>query len=241
MSATIGVSSVASDFPLHSRRGRWARALLARRGQVLLGLDPQGRTDLALIRDTRARTPLLLRDAPALTLLAWARAAAALDGAFAEAGVFMGGSARLICEAKGAARLHLFDVFDALQEAQPQLDADARTIANHFRSVHGPLAHVREQLADYEGVSFHPGVFPGSAQPVGDERFAFVHIDLDLYHGTRAALAFFWPRMMPGGIVIGDDYNLPEVRRAFDDHFADAAQPLTVLPWSQVIAIKSAR
>ena len=37
----------------------------------------------------------------------------------AEAGVLAGGSARLICEGKGEAALHLFDVFETLQGADP--------------------------------------------------------------------------------------------------------------------------
>jgi len=82
---------------------------------VLVGLDPQGRADLAVIRQTRAMTRLLMQDAAALTILAWARSAVRLGGDLAEAGVFMGGSARLICEVKGPAPLHLFDVFDTLQ------------------------------------------------------------------------------------------------------------------------------
>ena len=226
------------DLRLHSHRGRLARSLLARRGQVLLTLDALGRSDLELIRQTRALTPLLLDDAPALQIVAWARSAVRLGGALAEAGVFRGGSARLICAAKGAAPLHLFDAFETLRESH-DLGSHEWVVRDHFGAVHSQLEQVRQLLAPYPAVHFHPGWFPGSATSAADVRFCFVHLDLDLSQGTHDALEFFHPRMLPGAVLIGDDYNFPEVRGAFDDFFAGRSDPLTVLPWGQVVAIKS--
>ncbi len=36
--------------------------------------------------------------------------------------------------------------------------------------------------------------------------FAFAHIDMDHYEPTVAALVWIWDRMLPGGIICGDDY-----------------------------------
>lgn len=204
---------------------------------MLVDLDGQGREDLALIQETRALAPLLLPDSAALTLLAWARAAAPLDAAFAEAGVFRGGSARLLCAAKGAAPLHLFDAFETLQ--RDELDGGERVVRDHFGAVLSTLAEVRALLSPYDGVSFHPGWFPASADSVHGERFAFVHLDLDLAQGTRDALEFFHPRIAPGGVLIGDDYNLPEVRETFGAFFAGRPDTVTALPWGQVVVVKA--
>lgn len=204
---------------------------------MLVELDPQGRQDLTLIRETRELAPLLLPDAAALTLLAWARAAAQLGVAFAEAGVFKGGSARLLCEVKGAAPLHLFDAFETLQRGS--LDGGERAVRDHFGAIHSSLEAVRALLAPYEGVGFHPGWFPASADAARDERFAFVHLDLDLAQGTRDALEFFYPRMVPGGIIVGDDHNLPEVREAFGAFFSGRPDTMTALPWGQVVVVKA--
>lgn len=219
----------------HSRKGALARRLLARRGAVLARLPAHARDDLALVHETRRRTALLMTDAAALHLLACARAAAQLGGAMAEAGVLMGGSARLIASVKGTAPLHLFDIFEGLQ-AQ---DAPATTVGAHFGSVHGTLSAVAELLSPFAGIVFHPGMFPASTAGLEAQRFAFVHLDLDLPEGTRAALDYFYPRLLPGGILVGDDYADPAVRETFEAFFAERPETLIALPWSQGMVVKS--
>jgi hypothetical protein len=206
---------------------------------VLVNLDAQGRDDLALIRQTRSMTPLLMPDAAALTILSWARSAAQLGGELAEAGVFMGGSARLICAAKGEAPLHLFDVFDTLQHGGP-LGPGEQAVRTYFDQIYGPLEQVRELLSPYPNVHLRPGLFPGSAKSVADRRFSFVHLDLDLAEGTADALEFFYPRLLAGGVLIGDDYNLAPVRETFAAFFAGRSDAFAVLPWGQVVVVKSA-
>ncbi|MGH8543956.1 MAG: hypothetical protein ACREX3_10070, partial [Gammaproteobacteria bacterium] len=83
-------------------RGNLVRHLLATRGQVVTGVrGADGRRDLQIIRRLQAQVPLLVPDAAALVILACARAAVSLGGSMAEAGVYRGGTARLICEVKG--------------------------------------------------------------------------------------------------------------------------------------------
>jgi len=211
-----------------------ARRLLARRGAVLAQLPGPARDDLARVHETRGRTALLMSDAAALHLLACARAAAPLGSAMAEAGVLMGGSALLIAMAKGAAPLHLFDVFETLQDSS----APATALSAHFGAVHGTLAVVKNLLSPFAGIAFHPGIFPASAMELGDIRFAFVHLDLDLPEGTRAALEFFYPRLLPGGILLGDDYADPGVREVFEEFFGGRPETLIALPWSQGMIVK---
>jgi len=93
-------------------------------------------------------------------------------------------------------------------------------------------------LAPYPAVHIHAGIFPDSARGLEGERFSFVHIDLDLEPSTRDALAFFYPRLATGGIIIGDDYAAPAVRQAFANWFRDRPDPLVALPWGQVVVVK---
>jgi len=222
-------------------RPRWTpggliRALLARRGAIVAPLGAGWRDELRPIRETRQRTALLLNDAAALHLQLCVRAARRLNGAMAEAGVLAGGSARLICEAKGEAALHLFDVFEMLQTP----GSDAGDLRRHFGGVHGVRAEVERLLAPYPNVHLHAGVFPATTAELETERFAFVHLDMDLEPSTRAGLEFFHPRLIPGGLLLGDDYNLPEVRRAFDAYFAGRPDTLIGLPWGQVLVVRQA-
>lgn len=159
----------------------------------------------------------------------------------AEAGVFAGGTARLICSAKGQAPLHLFDVFESLQSASSAHASTPREdeLRRHFGAVHGTRAGVERLLAPYEGVHFHQGVFPATTAGLEGERFSFVHLDLDLEPSTRDALEFFHPRLVPGGIILGDDHQTPPVRRAFDAYFRGRPDACVELPWGQVMVVKA--
>lgn len=170
----------------------------------------------------------------ALQIQICVRAARRLGGAMAEAGVLAGGSARLICEAKGETPLHLFDVFETLQSA----GSDAPHLRRHFGQIYGVRADVERLLAPYPNVHLHAGFFPATTAGLEAERFSFVHLDMDLEPSTRAGLEFFHPRLVPGGILLGDDYNLPDVRRVFADHFAGRPDTMIVLPWGQVVVVK---
>ena len=216
--------------------GRLLRAFLARRGVIEAPLLGASRRELDLIRETRSQVPLLLCDAAALQILICVRAAARLGGAMAEAGVLMGGSARLICEAKGDAPLHLFDTFELLQSPpRDSAGADEAELRSHFGGVHGRRDAVGRLLAAYSSVHVHAGIFPGTAEKMAEERFAFVHLDLDLVRFTREALAIIRPRMLPGGIIVGDDYDDPGVRETFRACFDDRGDSYFELPWGQVM------
>jgi hypothetical protein len=227
----------------YSLWGRLLRAVLFSRGATVVHLHaPGARGDLALVRDTRACTDLLVEDAAAFEILAYVRAARRLGGAMAELGVFGGGTARLICEAKGDVPLHLFDVFETLQEPTAVSDRGDRAgaVHAHFGTWHTPRATVERVLAPYPGVHIHAGTFPDTTSGLEQERFCFVHLDADMETSTGDALQFFFPRMVPGGVIIGDDYNMPAVRRAFDQFFESLPGAIIALPWGQVVAIKVA-
>lgn len=220
--------------------GKILREILARRGMIEAPLYGASAQNLAIIRETRRRAPVLLNDAAALQILVCARAATRIGGAFAEAGVLMGGSARLICEAKGDRPLHLFDVFDGLQSESPEPGSAGAELSDHFGNICGQLEGVRQLLAPYGNVHFHPGIFPDSAASLGEECYSFVHLDLDLRSSTSAALRYFHPRMLPGGILIGDDYDDAVVRDVFTEFFADKPDTLIEWPWGQVMVVRSA-
>jgi O-methyltransferase len=218
-----------------SLAGRALRAIVALRGSIVAPLSREWQRELHVIAETRSLTDLLLTDPAALHILICVRAARRLPGAMAEAGVFKGGSARLICENKGDAPLHLFDVFETLQDGDHTAGAEVRS---HFGAVHGKQSEVERLLAPYPNITFHPGLFPASAAGVEEQRYSFAHIDLDLPGPTRSALEYFVPRLAPGGILIGDDYDDPELRRCFNGYFDGRADAVIELPWSQVMIVR---
>ena len=85
-----------------------------------------------------------------------------------------------------------------------------------------PLDEVRDNFRRYglldEQVRFLPGWFGETLATLGDERFAVVRLDGDLYSSTIDGLRHLYPRLSDGGFLIVDDYNIPNCRRAVEDY-----------------------
>jgi len=158
---------------------------------------------------------------------------AKVEGDLAEVGVFRGTSAKVICEAKGDRRLHLFDTFEGLP---PASRFDAGFQAGQYAC---SLESVRDYLKDFPSVQFYKGYFPVTGEPVKSLSFAFVHLDVDLFESTVAALAFFYPRMNSGAILISHDYvAFAGVRKAFDGFFEHKPEPVIELSGNQCLVVK---
>lgn len=127
-------------------------------------------------------------------------------GAFAEVGVYQGETAKMIHEMDGSRKLHLFDTFEGFNKQ----DIAIEKIQDINRSVDFSDTSVESVLKFMEGndnLIIHKGYFPDSAINLSDERYAFVHLDADLYNPTLAGLQYFYPRLSVGGIIIIHDYN----------------------------------
>lgn len=158
---------------------------------------------------------------------------AKIPGDIAEVGVFRGGTARVICEAKGDRLLHLFDTFEGLPQPD-QIDS-----AFHKGQYACSLETVRAYLSSFSGVEFYKGYFPETAAPVESRTFSFVHLDVDLHESTSQALRFFYPRMNPGAILVSHDYvEFPGVRAAFDEFFTDKPEPVIEMSGNQCLIVK---
>lgn len=66
-------------------------------------------------------------------------------------------------------------------------------------------------------------------------RVSLLNLDLDLEEGTFAALEAFWPRVVPGGIVVLDEYGVHRwtESNAVDRFFAGKDARLQTLPWAK--------
>jgi O-methyltransferase len=138
---------------------------------------------------------------------------AKLPGDMAELGVYQGGSAKVIAFSAPQKTLRLFDTFAGL----PADDAGGG--AHKAGEFAAPLEEVKKYLSAYR-VEFHVGFFPETTAPVAEARYAFVHLDGDLYQTTKDALEYFWPRLVPGGLLYLDDVdwpNTPGVNRALQE------------------------
>ncbi len=139
------------------------------------------------------------------------RATNHLAGDVAELGVYRGGSAKLIRHYAPGATLHLFDTFAGIPE-------DDTEEGGHRRGEFvGTLDEVRARVGT-ANTAFHVGAFPDVVPE--NARYRFAHIDGDTYQTTRAAIEYFAPRMVPGGVLVFDDWgweNCPGVAKALKE------------------------
>lgn len=221
-------------------RGPWLRgssALLTRLPSRTLLSQPK-ESDPAfrqLMKEVRGRT--LMDERRCFMLFQFALSASRLQGDVAEVGVYRGGTARLLARAVATARktVRLFDTFAGMPSTDPQRD---RHRTGDFGDA--PLEEVRSYLADCPNVSFHPGLFPSTVVPFEETSFCLSHIDVDIYSSVRDCCAFFYPRTVPGGLLVFDDYGFrscPEAKQAVDEFFASRPERPQWLPTGQAVVV----
>ena len=164
-------------------------------------------------------------------------------GAFAELGVYKGETAMLIHKMAPNKKLYLFDTFEGFENADLKLENsnDKKYSKKEFADT--SAESVSKYLGTDEHIHIIQGYFPESTVNLKEEKYAFVHIDADLYKPTIEALSYFYSRLSSGGVIIIHDYNhnWAGVRKAVDEFKAKISEPIIELTdWQgSVMIIKS--
>ncbi|QVL52069.1 MAG: class I SAM-dependent methyltransferase [Cyanobium sp. M30B3] len=68
-------------------------------------------------------------------------------------------------------------------------------------------------------------------------RASIIHLDVDVYKPSKCVLDYAYPILMPGGVLILDDYGLfPGATRAVDDFFANRPEAICSFSFSRAPA-----
>ena len=143
------------------------------------------------------------------------RETAHLSGDLAELGCMKGGSALAMISACPEKTIHIFDTFAGLPA---DCDGGGPFKRGDFRATQ---EEVRATLAGHNA-ELHPGFFPDSTRGVPERNYACCHFDGDLEASCDAFVRYFWPRLLPGGRLLFDDYKHHEwagVERSLRKHF----------------------
>ncbi|MBL7041362.1 MAG: class I SAM-dependent methyltransferase [Pirellulaceae bacterium] len=161
-----------------------------------------------------------------------------LDGDIVELGCYQGGGTLLMAEAlrgmDSSRTIWSFDSFEGFPEVLNEdrtengechateerfRDTSARAVRETMRFF-GVDGYVRIVEGDF--VDTVPETLAGT-----DRTFSLVIIDCDVYAGAKFCLAYFVPKVTPGGIIVVDDYGTPGeldsstypgVRKAVDEY-----------------------
>jgi asparagine synthase (glutamine-hydrolysing) len=183
-----------------------------------------------LSRTVKAQKLTYLSDAKLLRLEQALRQVSTADGAFAEFGVALGGSAIVIASAAAATRQRFFgfDVFGLIPPPASDKD-DARSKERYEVIASGRAAGIggdsyygyRDDLYDDVIRAFHrngltvdgrsislvKGLFEKTVPDTDIGRVAFCHIDCDWYDPVKFCLDQIAARLAPGGLMLLDDYH----------------------------------
>jgi O-methyltransferase len=133
----------------------------------------------------------------------------ALDGDAIEVGCWRGGAgcliAHRIAEHSPSARTYLCDTFAGVVKAGT---ADPTYRGGEHADASAAMVRSLADRLHLKTVEVLEGIFPDeTAAAVQDKRFKFVHMDLDVYQGSRDAFEWLLPRLVVGSIVVFDDYG----------------------------------
>lgn len=169
-------------------------------------------------------------------------ASLALEGDVAQVGVYKGGTAKIIvtCFRHTQQKVYLFDTFEGLPPVSAH-DGDKTVTDKHFKFEDVILSDLKNDFAQFPHVEFRQGLFPSTAVGLEHKKFSFVYLDADLYESTRDGLNFFYPRMVPGGVILLDDYKSdtwPGVIKAVDEFCAQQGISAITTTWWQGLIVK---
>jgi len=215
-------------------------AALARRVARRLGMGPTARIVRAARPYTMTSEARLEALCDAVRYIVRGR----IPGDIVECGVWRGGSMMaaalaLLDEGDGERVLHLFDTFSGMtQPGAEDVSFDGVSAESQLRAAdpadegpasvwcRAPLEGVRAAIAstgyDMQRVRFIAGDVKDTLPREAPARIALLRLDTDWYASTRHELEHLYPRVVPGGVLIIDDYgHWKGARKAVDEYFAE--------------------
>jgi len=136
--------------------------------------------------------------------------------------------------------LYLFDSFQGLPKANPEKDKSfwRESMFNDTSS-----EAVTRVLSEFRHVvDIRKGWIPDTFVGLDNNRYAFVHADVDLYQSNLDCCEYFYPRLVAGGVMLFDEYAFAAARGekdAVDEFFSDKPESPITLPTGQAIVFKA--
>jgi O-methyltransferase len=133
-----------------------------------------------------------------------------LGGGILEVGVWRGGTGALMAKRAQLAAandpVYLCDTFEGVVKAGAH-DTTYKGGEHADTAQHMVDGLVRR--LDLKNVRILKGIFPEETAHLVDPgaRFRLCHIDVDVYESAKDVMDWIWDRMVPGGIVVYDDYG----------------------------------
>lgn len=174
-----------------------------------------------------------------------AKKAVDLEGDFVECGVYKGTLSRTIINYVGFEKLdkkfYLLDTFGGF-DFKYVTEKEKTTVALEGRyPKDGTYEYVKETFQDFANVELVRGSVPDTLTQVESDKVAYLSVDMNCAEPTRAALEFFWDKLVSGAVIVCDDYawrGYIEQREAINQFAKSKEVDVLTLPTGQGLIFK---
>lgn len=168
-----------------------------------------------------------------------------LPGEYVECGVNTGAYARAVIDYINFNSLnktfYLFDTYEGLVEDLVS-EEEKKAGISYYLGDHYPdiYAQVVETFKPFNTKVIR-GIVPNTLNEFKAEKVSFLSIDMNCVAPEIAAAEFFWDKLVPGAVIILDDYGFPQhiqQKLAFDKFAKEKGVEILSLPTAQGIIFK---
>lgn len=170
-----------------------------------------------------------------------------LNGDFVECGVFKGGISRAVINYidfdKLDKKFYLLDTYEGIpleyvsSEELKLIDPKKRN-----EQYIDTFEEVKKTFSPFKNVVLVKGKIPETLTAVQSDKIAYLSIDLNNYQPEIAAINYFWDKLVPGAVVILDDYCYSDKyvnqRKEWDKFALEKEFKILCLPSGQGLIIK---
>lgn len=156
-----------------------------------------------------------------------------LDGDIIECGVYRGTSiqkmVRILAEQGSAKRLYACDSFEGFPEDEvSRVDVGFFRFLSRIRKKFKLCADTPDRLNKIFSLynvngEIVKGFFSDTLGQFEDHKFCFIHLDCDIYSSYMDCLNMLYDKLVPGGVIVFDDYRSPKwpgAEKAVNEFFA---------------------
>jgi hypothetical protein len=186
-----------------------------------------------------------------------------IPGDFVECGVFRGGNALIAAKIfkihKSEKKVYLFDTFTGMAEPtvydfktsskSPALDKYLlQKRENHTDWAYASIEEVKENFQKLNLLTSNVVFVKGKVEDTLNQEIniphtiSFLRLDTDFYESTKKELENLYKKLVPGGILVVDDYgSFNGARKAFDEYFEKHFPPpfLSIIDGGARIGVKT--
>lgn len=233
---------------------RYSKNLLYEADSTFQKFHSEG-MDITKTPDVRAVYSLSKREERFYNLVEFLMQTIHLDGKLVECGCWKGLSSYLICnyihEYDSGFQGQGFFVIDSFEGLSKPSKMDKITDLGvtgkeqesgaSFGTFAASMQEVKNALSEFPKITYIKGWIPSVFKNMPEEKYKFVHIDVDLYEPVHGSVEYFYPRLVDGGVIVFDDYGSllwPGAKKAVDAYCTTNNISLLRLSTGQAIIYK---